>query len=133
MKIVLPYILALAPGTALALALAPAPSTAVAQSGGYYDHCTNSLIVYSTLISKCDGVWTSIDLNHGIADWNGQLIFDGTGYFLNCGINAKTNGQCTLTYDVLGCDCRTSAGTVVWSTLSLSSHLAYDSGYLLFN
>ncbi|GAW24900.1 hypothetical protein ANO14919_144950 [Xylariales sp. No.14919] len=69
MKLVLPF-LALVPSTALAV-----PSTLQARSGGFFDHCPENNLYYSTLNSKCDGVWTSIDLNHGIGNGNGNLIW----------------------------------------------------------
>ncbi|KAI0539429.1 hypothetical protein GGR58DRAFT_464919 [Xylaria digitata] len=128
MKLVFPFVLALLPSTALAV-----PSTLQARCGGFYDSYPENNLYYSTINSKCNGSWTSIDLNQTIGNSNGKLIWASAAFFYSCGDIVKPGSQCTLQNDILGCYCKGWDGAIKWSNISLSTHLVYKSGRLFFN
>ncbi|KAI0516767.1 hypothetical protein F5B22DRAFT_646506 [Xylaria bambusicola] len=131
MKFALPFLLALAPGAAMA-APKGAPKKLEARSGGFYESCPENNLYYSTLNSKCKGTWTSIDLNHVIGNRQGNLVWSA-GFFYSCGNISKPGTQCSLQYDNLSCYCSASDGTVYWTSISLNTHLAYENGKLFYN
>ncbi len=59
----------------LLLALGLAPAAVLAEKGPFFGYCGHNSLDYSTLISDCTNGQTSIDLNHGLANANGNLVW----------------------------------------------------------
>ncbi|KAK4167957.1 hypothetical protein QBC43DRAFT_331134 [Cladorrhinum sp. PSN259] len=127
-------------GLSSLVAAAPAPAANATEldgevsimSGGFFNSgCSENNLWYTTINSKCNGVWTSLDLNPYIINANGQLKWGGGGFGASCGSGA--GGTCNLQWSVLGCDCKKTNGQVVWTTVELNQHLAYSNGRLYVN
>ncbi|KAK3995002.1 hypothetical protein QBC44DRAFT_305622 [Cladorrhinum sp. PSN332] len=103
-------------------------------SGGFFNSgCSENTLYYTTIHSKCQGTWISLDLNAYITNDNGQLRWGGSDYGHTCAHNAKGGGSCNLQYSILGCDCKNMDGRAVWATVELNQHLAFIDGKLVVN
>ncbi|KAH8897650.1 hypothetical protein GQ53DRAFT_817933 [Thozetella sp. PMI_491] len=101
-------------------------------SGGFFGYCPEDNLYYQTLTSKCDGMWTSFDLDRVIANSNGNLVWRiNGGFYGSCG--SSIGGTCNLQSSVLGCDCSDGNGHWHWTTINLNDHIAYGSGGIYYN
>ena len=57
-----------------AFALISVPAAVLA--GGFFESCPENNLYYSTINSKCNGKWTSFDLNKAIGTSNGDLFWN---------------------------------------------------------
>ncbi|KAF2993413.1 hypothetical protein E8E14_001198 [Neopestalotiopsis sp. 37M] len=106
------------------LTLSFAPMVALAETGPWFNYCGSNSLDNAALVASCSGGQTSIDLNQGIGNSNGQLVWQANGgYFGSC---AKNGGNCDLQFDILICDCKNTSGDNKQSSLSLSEHLDYN-------